>query len=156
MLQCDNSMKNNYTLKRGKFIEKFNSLFQEFSFCDIKTKIRIFNIFATSFYGSGLCDIFSKEVDRIFKSWNIAIRIALGVPATTHIQSIKYLSGSPHPRTLLGSRYLKFVNSLLMNFKQEVALLANLSVDAHRAVLGRTLARLRKELDVQVITTGPL
>ena len=125
VLQCDNSMKNDCTLKRGIIIGKVNSLQQEFSFCDSKTKIRIFNIYVTSFYGSGLWDIFSKEVDRIFKSWNVAIRIALDVPATTHRYLIEHLSGSLHPRTMLSSRYVKFVNSMLMSSKPEVAFLAS-------------------------------
>ena len=28
-------------------------------------------IFATSFYGSGLWDLYSNEVDIIYKSWNV-------------------------------------------------------------------------------------
>ena len=55
---------------------------------------------------------------------------------------------------MLSSRYVKFVNSMLMSSKPEVAFLANLSVDDHRTVMGRTMARLKKELDVQVITKG--
>ena len=54
VMQCDNSMKIDCTLKRGKFIGKVNSLLQEFYFADPKVKMRLMNIFASSFYGSGL------------------------------------------------------------------------------------------------------
>ena len=66
VMQCDNSMKIDCTLKRGKFIGKVNSLLQEFYFADPKVKMRLMNIFASSFYGSGLWDLQSRECDRLF------------------------------------------------------------------------------------------
>ena len=154
VLQCDNSMKIDCTLKRGKFIGKMNSLLQEFCYVDPKVKIKIFNIFATSFYGSGLWDLYSKEVDRIFKSWNVSVRIALGVPPTTHRYFVEPLAGSPHPKTMLSTRYIKFRDSLITSKKLEVALLANLSIDDNRTVMGKTLARLRRELNVEEISAN--
>ena len=53
-----------------------------------------------------------------------------------------------------GSRYANYLSSLLLCSKPEVAFLANLSVDDHKTVLGWTMARLKKELDVYVIITG--
>ena len=117
VMQCDNSMKIDCTLKRGKFIGKINSLLNEFSYCDPSVKVKIFNIFATSFYGSGLWNLSSKEVDRLFKSWNVAVRIAFGVPPTTHRYLVEHLSGTPHPKTMLNARYVKFVDSLLNSRK---------------------------------------
>jgi hypothetical protein len=92
IMQSDNSMKLDCTVKRGKFIGKMNSLLQEFSFADPKVKVRIFNIFATSFYGSGLWDLSSKEVDRLYKSWNVGVRMAFGVPPTTHRYLIEHFA----------------------------------------------------------------
>ena len=103
VLQCDNSMKIDCTLKRGKFIGKMNSLLQEFNYVDPSVKIKIFNIFATSFYGSGLWDLYSNEVDRIYKSWNVSVRFAFDVPRTTHRYMIEPMSGSPHPKTMLST-----------------------------------------------------
>ena len=57
---------------------------QEFSYTDPKVKIRIFNIFATSFYGSGLWDLTSNEVDSSYKSWNVAVIMAFG-DTTNHL-----------------------------------------------------------------------
>ena len=59
ILPSDNSMKIDCTVKRGNFIGKMNSLLQEFSYVDPAVKIKIFNIFATSFYGSGLWDLYT-------------------------------------------------------------------------------------------------
>ena len=66
VMQCDNSMKIDCSVKRGKFIGKINSLLREFSFCDPKIKVKIFNIYATSFYGSGLWDLsYTKRLTHI-------------------------------------------------------------------------------------------
>ena len=82
VMQCDNSMKIDCTLKRGKFIGKVNSLLQEFYFADPKVKMRLMNIFASSFYGSGLWDLQSRECDRLFKSWNVTVRMVFLPPHT--------------------------------------------------------------------------
>lgn len=125
---------------------------QEFSYTDPKIKIRIFNIFATSFYGSGLWDLTSNDVERIFKSWNVAVRLAFGVPPTTHRYLIEYMSGALHPKTMLSGRYTKFVNSLCTSSKVEVALLANMAVQDNRTVMGKTVSKLKQELNSQVLT----
>ena len=125
---------------------------QEFSYTDPKVKIKIFNIFATSFYRSGLWDLTSSDVDRIYKSWNVSVRMAFGVPPTTHRYLIEYMSGTLHPKTMLSSRYSKFVDSLCMSSKMEVALLANMAVQDNRTVMGKTVSRLKQELNSQVLT----
>ena len=96
ILQCDNSMKIDCTLKRGRFIGKVHSLMQEFYFADSKIKMRLINIFASSFYGSGLWDLSSTTCDRLYKSWNVAVRVCFDVPPTTHRYLIEPLSGMPH------------------------------------------------------------
>ena len=58
-LQCNNSMSIDCTLKRGKFIGKVNFLVQEFHFADPKVKMKVIDIYASSFCGSSLWDLFS-------------------------------------------------------------------------------------------------
>ena len=66
LLEFDNSMKTDCVLKRGKFIGKINSLLQEFHYVEPQIMIKLINIYCTSFYGSNLWNIYSKEVTRIF------------------------------------------------------------------------------------------
>ena len=54
LLECNNSMKRDISVKRGKFIGKLNSLSQEFFFTSPDSFIKILNLYAVSFYGSGL------------------------------------------------------------------------------------------------------
>ena len=77
-------MKVDLALMRGRFIGKVKYLLQEFHYVDPFVFIKIMTIFTTSFYGSELWDLQSIECDRLFKSWNVSIRHALGVPNTTH------------------------------------------------------------------------
>ena len=48
-------------------LNKVNEVTQEFHYADSSTKIKINNIFNTSFYGSQLWDLFSKEAERLEK-----------------------------------------------------------------------------------------
>ena len=94
-------------------------------------------------------DFTSNDVDRIY---NVAVRMAFGVPPSTRLYLIEYMSGTLHPKTMLSSRYSKFVESMCKSSKMEVALLANMAVQDNRTVMGKTVSRLEQELNSQVLT----
>ena len=73
VLECSNTMKRDIAIKRGKFIGKLNSLSQEFHYTSSEVFMPILNIYAVSFYGSSLWDVFSAECDRIYAAWNVAV-----------------------------------------------------------------------------------
>ena len=58
ILDSDNSMKTDSDMKRCKFIGKINSLNQEFGFVSSEIKMKLLNIYTTSFYVSSLYTIF--------------------------------------------------------------------------------------------------
>ena len=103
ILESDNSMKKDLTVKRGKFIGKLNSLAQEFYFASPSVKMKVFNIYCTSFYGSGLWDLYSSDCQRLYTAWNVAVRQAFQVPNTTHRYLIESISGCSHPKVMLAS-----------------------------------------------------
>ena len=70
--------------KRGQYINRANELDQEFHFADTSTRVKINKMFNTSYYGSQLWDLFSKEEERIEKSWNVSQRILLRIPRNSH------------------------------------------------------------------------
>ena len=156
ILEDNNSMKRDITVKRGKFIGKLNSFFQEFYYATPDTFIKILNIYAVSFYGSGLWDLFSDDCDRLYKAWNVAVRMAWKVPNTTHRYLIECISGSLHPKVMLASRYSTFVNSLMKSPKYSVRVLANLCATDHRAVMGQSLAQIGRECGLTGGDTGQL
>ena len=144
-LQSDNSMRMDLAQKRGKLIGKLNSLSQEFHYVEPKVFVRILNIYAASFYGSSLWDLFSSECERIYAAWNVAIRICFNVDRTTHRYFIEELSDNLHPKVMLCSRYASFHQSLLTCDKFPVRYLARLHQDDQRTVFGRTLRRIAHE-----------
>ena len=79
--------------------------------------------------------------------------MAFGVPPTTHRYLIEHLSGTHHPKTMLCSRYKKFVDSLVSSSKMEVALLANMAKENNRTVVVKTMSRMKRELDCEDLTS---
>ena len=92
ILDYENSMKKDCLTKRGNLIGKVNSLFQEFTYVTPTVMMKILNIYATSFYGSSLWDLYSDEVTRIFSSWNVTVRNVYNIPWTTHIYLTRSIS----------------------------------------------------------------
>ena len=145
ILQADNSMKVDCVAKRGKFIGKVNSFLQEFHYVAPGTFLKLLNIYGTSFYGSNLWDLYSQDVDRIYKSWNVTVRNVFSLPWTTHRYLIESVSMFPHPKTFLSSRFVKFVDSLTSTKKTSIRYLASLAQLDNRTLMGRTLGRIGVE-----------
>ena len=144
-LQSDNKMSTDIAQKRGKLIGKLNALQQEFHYVEPRVFVKIMNIYASAFYGSNLWDIYSRECERIYSSWNVAIRCCYNVDRRTHRYFIQELSETPHPKVMLCSRYMGFRQSLSISSKFPVKFLASLYQGDLRTVYGRTLMRIRKE-----------
>ena len=156
ILQSDNSMKSDCLSKRGKFIGIVNSLLQEFHFVAPSILVKLINIYASSFYGSSLWDLYSPQVDKIYKSWNVNIRNIFNLPWRTHRYWIEIVSDCHHPKTFLSSRFVNFVNTLKSCKKKEVRFLASLCLDDKRTMFGKTLDRISREVAVEesLLTPG--
>ena len=150
ILECDSSMSKDISTKRGRFIGKINSLKQEFHFASPDIKIKLLNIYTTSFYGSSLYNLYSKECRRFYTTWNQIIRQCFQVDRQTHRYLIEEMSESVHPKVLMASRLVGFHSSLLKTEKTVVNLLAYLSQKDCRTVHGSNLKRISNECDVSI------
>ena len=110
-------MNQDCSVKRGAFVGKINSLGQEFHFADPTVKVSILNIYATSFYGSGLWDTFGSYSDGFYTAWDRAIRQIYNLPWTTHHYWIEIITDSIHTKVMLCSRNVKFHKSLVTSRK---------------------------------------
>jgi hypothetical protein len=154
-LECDNSMRKDINVKKGQFIGKVNSLAQEFHFTSSDVFLKIVNIYCTSFHGSGLWDLFSSDSDRLYKSWNVSMRLAMNVPWTTHRYLIESISGQLHLQVMLASRLVKFLESLKTSSKLGVRFLAGISESDRRTVMGRSISRLADETGTAAAGLSP-
>ena len=155
ILESDNSMKKDIAGKKGNFIGKMNSLSQEFHFVTPDVLLDIINIYGTSFHGSGLWDLFSKDSDRLNKSWNVTMRLACNVPRTTHRYLIESITSQLHLQVMLASRFVKFLGSLKGSSKLGIRFLAGISELDMRTVMGRNLSRIAAEAETSVARLSP-
>ena len=154
-LECDNSMRRDIAIKRGKLIGKMNSLGQEFHFVKSNVFMKLLNTYCVSFHGGALWDIFSNDCTKLYTAWNVAVRHACGVPNTTHRYFIESISGSLHPKIMLASRYIGFVNSLLSSPKYCMRVMARTFMDDMRTVVGRTIRLISAECRSSFETLTP-
>ena len=139
ILEKDNSMRLDIAQKRGMFIGKTNSLLQEFSNVSRDTFLKLLRAFATNIYGANLWDIFGKNCDKLFKSYNVAIRNALKIDRCTHRYLLEPLSKELHLKTMLCSRFVSFHKSLLSCSKFPVRFLARVFESDLRTVHGKNI-----------------
>ena len=142
-------------MKRGQFIGKIHSLLNEFYFATPDVKTRLFDIYATCFYSSSLWNLFSPSTERLYKSFNVAIRIAWDVPRTTHCHFIEPLCSSFHPKTMLCSRYVKFHKTLTNCKKSAVRVLAKLCEANAQTVLGANFLNIAQESECNIDELTP-
>ena len=107
--------------------------------------LKIISIYCTSFYGSSLWNLYSASVNRIFSAWNVTVRNIFSLPRDTHRYIVEGISDICHPKVLLCSRYMKFIESLQRSKKSCVRYLALLVKDDRRTVTGRTISAIARD-----------
>ena len=110
-------MKKDLVNKRANYISKNNEIMQEFHFAHPKTKVYVNQIYNGHFPGSPLWDLFSREAEMLFNSWNRSVRIMFGVPLNTHRYFLEPLAGIQHLKFTLRSRFLGFITQIEKSHK---------------------------------------
>ena len=105
-------MKQDTRVKRAQYITRNNNLYQEFSFCHPHTRFHLNSVYNTSFTGSSLWNLFSKETDMLLNSWNTSFRIMFDLPLSTHRYFVEPVSGKVHLMNMLMKRFLAFLNQI--------------------------------------------
>ena len=156
ILESDNSFTQDCQIKRGQFIGRIHSLNQEFYCATSNVKSTMYSIFTLSFYGSPLWNLFGSEVERIYKSYNVAIRIAFKVNRTTRTFLIEPMTETYHPLTLLSSRFVKFHQTNLNCRKPSINMLAKLFENDLRTTYGNNLRKIANLCDKNVEDLTPM
>ena len=122
-----------------KSIGKIHSLNQEFSYVSPEIKMKLMNIYTTSFYGSSLYRLYSSQCDKLYHAYNICVRNTFSVPRYTHKYLIETISQCMHPKVMICKRFVKFVESLNNCKKSSIWLLINLVKNDNRNVCGKKI-----------------
>ena len=155
-LDSNNSMKNDISIKRGRFIGKVNSLLQELHFASEEVLLNVINTHTTSFYGSPLWDLYSPDCEKLYKSWNVAMRNVLRVDRRTHRYLLEPLTGNLlHPKAMLASRLVGFYRSQLNSPKFCVRFLMQVASNDKRTVIGKVLDMISKECNSKIEELSP-
>ena len=107
----------------------------------------MYDIYPKSFYGSSLYDLFLSECNRLYTSWNIAVRDCFQFSRLTHRYLIEEVSQTMHPMVALSCRFVNFDKSLKYSSKPSICLLAKLKRHDTRTVHGNNLAQIAKRSD---------
>ena len=154
-LQENNSMDIDIDKKRGSFIGKVHSLTQEFHFLDPTVKMRLIEIYCESFYGSNIWDLFGASCDKLFRAYNVTVRMTYQVPRKTHRYLIEPISECLHPKVFLASRFIKFTNSLSNCNKVAIRILANLLKNVLRTTYGNNIQKISTLCNVSIELLTP-
>ena len=99
-------------IKTAKYIDKNNSICQEFSFAHPRTKVRVNNIYNSHYTGSQLWKFGTKDLGKLESTYNRSIKIMYDLPWGTHRYFLEPLTGVPHISRTLARRYISFIDKI--------------------------------------------
>ena len=114
--------------------------------------MNLISIYLSSFYGSNLWDLYGDYVDRLYKTWNVMVRMFFNIPRQTHRNLIEPISGTSHLKIKLVKRFLKFYQSVEKCDKPHLKYLLKLQKNDVRSVFGRNVRNICVEAGVDSIS----
>ena len=133
-------------VKRAQYIDRNNDLLQEFGFAHPNVKSRINMIYNSSFPGSILWDLQSRNVKMLENSWSVSVRYMWNLPNNAHRYFIEPLGGT-HARTMLFSRYVSFIQSAKKSAKLTVQQLLQITMNNVNTITGKNIRHILTELN---------
>ena len=145
-----NTMNKDICIKRAKLIGKISTLNQEFYFTSPDVRMKLYEKYCLSIYGSNLWALFSNETSRVYKTWNVSTRICYSLPRTTHCYFVESVSKCVHLKTLLCARFATFDKALMNCKKPSVRVLASLCRTDTSTVYGNNLFTIAKLCETSI------
>lgn len=163
ILYRDGTLVEDCSLKRRIFIGKYHSLCQTLSKKDPKVYMKLISIYMCDFYGSNLWNLFNEPIEQLYIMWNQMIRFVFNLPRNSHRTAHRYLiepvSNTPHLKTKLSDRFLKFYLSLYNCDKPIVRHLKDIQENDFRSDFGmnvRTICNLSGVKNMLLVKRGSI
>ena len=95
--------------------------------------------------------MYSEKCERLYKAWNVGVRIAFNVSRYTHKYLIESISNVLHPKVMLSSRYIGFHKTLSEKCtKPVVKILSKLNTYDLRTVYGSNLKKISISCNTEI------
>ncbi len=148
IFDCWLSFTKDVVCKKGKFVACINIVI-EFGFAHPRCKAKMVKTYANSFYDSCLWDLFRPDCQKPFTTWNIAIRIILELPNTTHRRFLDQLSVLTHIHHILKCCFITFMQSLSNSNNNKLVHLYNICDINKQSLSVLNIARIACEYNVK-------
>ena len=122
----------------ARYIEKNCDINQEFKFANPEIKTKINHIYNSTFPGSILWDLTSRNIQMLFNSWSVSVRHMWNIPLQTHKYLIEPLAGK-HAKVMIYSRYINFIKSIQKRTKIPVKYMYELIYQDTRTITGSNI-----------------
>ena len=144
-------------MRRGAYIGETIELLNVFHYAYPMQKLAAVQIYACSFYGSNLIDLYGPTACQLYRAWQVTVRDAWSVPRQTHTYIVDHLlSGNlPHIRQLILRRYSKFVQTLKRSKNPVISALAYWCVNTRLSTTGNNVANIREEFKMDPLKCSP-
>lgn len=139
--------------KRAAYIDKTTTLRESFNFASPEQKLRAISVYAGSFYGYALWDLFSQGAESAFKCWDPAVKLSWEcVPRSCHRWLVDSLlcCGLPSSRQHHMAMYAGFYRRLHTSSVSEVREMAYYCLGDMRSNTTRNISRICDELGLEV------
>ena len=134
--------------KRARYIQGNNQLMQEFSFADHLTKLFVNKVYNGHHYGMVLWDLYGKEANMVYNTWNVSIRRMLRLDRRTHRYLIEPLSGMEHLKKTVFKAFMSFSRKLEASPKAAVREVYSIVKNDCRSVTGANIWNVNRECTV--------
>ena len=142
-----NALETDMRIKKARYVSRNIELNQEFYFSASETKLKINEIYNSSWFGSTLYNLFGTEAERLESSYNRSVKVMLNLPFGTHRSLIEPVTGRQHLRKIFSRRFFTMIKQI-RNSKKEIlkVLLCEIERDV-RSNTGYNLRRLLLHTD---------
>ena len=148
---CCLSFKKDTNFRKGQFIQCVNEICTEFGFAHPKCKSKLLQIYGSSFYGSNLWDLYSKEFVSLCKTWNVAIRKIYGLPFQTHCRFLTHICQQSHVNHIIKCRFMNFMLGNYMSENDFISFIAKVCFKNVSTNSGGTVSKIMCEYNVDFI-----
>lgn len=113
IISCKCDDKDDMLQRRNHFIGQANNVLCIFKALDMRVKIKLFNSYCSSMYGSELWSLDDDVLQDFCCSWRSALRRLLNLPYNTHCFLLPLLTGTLPVFDEICKRSARFINSCL-------------------------------------------